>query len=433
MSIHERALECCNRDELQQLQIERLQSSLNRAYKNVSFYRRIFDLKKIAPEDISRFDDLKHLPFTTRQDLQDNYPYGLFAVPLREVVRIHTTAETADTPTVIGYTRNDLKNWANLIARFLTAAGVTDEDVIQVSFHYGLFTGAFGLHHGAERIGASVIPASSEQTDKQIRIMQDYRSTVLATTPSYALILAERIEALGIDPKTLMLKKGLLGAELWSEKTRREIEQRLCIEAFDNYGVSELMGPGIAGECSEHAGMHIFEDHFLPEIIDPQTREVLPPGATGELVLTTLTREAFPLIRYRTGEVTSLDDSPCACGRTMVRMQRVTGRTDDTLVIKGVNVMPQYIEKVLMEIEGCEPRYQVVARREHNRDSLEVRVEVSENVCFDEIKYQELFRERVRTTLTHRLGMRVEVKLLERKTLEAELKKSGKVLDMRSV
>jgi phenylacetate-CoA ligase len=433
MPIHERALECCNRDELQQLQIERLQSSLNRAYKNVSFYRHIFDQKKIVPENIRNHGDFKHLPFTTRHDLQANYPYGMFAVPLREVVRIHTTTETSDTPTVIGYTRNDLKNWANLIARFLTAAGVTDEDVIQVSFHYGLFTGAFGLHHGAERIGASVIPASSQQTDKQIRIMQDYRSTVLATTPSYALILAERLEALGIDPKTLMLKKGLLGAEPWSDNTRREIEQRLFIQTFDSYGISELMGPGIAGECTEHAGMHIFEDHFLPEIIDPLTCEVLPPGSTGELVLTTLTREAFPLIRYRTGDVTSLDYSPCACGRTMVRMQRVTGRTDDILIVKGVNILPQYIEKILMEIEGCEPHYQVVARREHNRDSLEVRVKVPENVSFDEIKYQELFRERVRSTLSHRLGMRVDVKLLERKTLEDEVKKSGKVLDTRNL
>lgn len=433
MAILEKNFECCQRDELGQLQLERLQSSLNRAYKSVSFYRHIFDQKKIVPEDIRNHCDFKHLPFTTRHDLQANYPYGMFAVPLREVVRIHTTTETSDTPTVIGYTRNDLKNWANLIARFLTAAGVTDEDVIQVSFHYGLFTGAFGLHHGAERIGASVIPASSQQTDKQIRIMQDYRSTVLATTPSYALILSERLEALGIDPKTLMLKKGLLGAELWSDSTRREIEQRLFIETFDSYGVSELMGPGIAGECSEHAGMHISEDHFLPEIIDPQTCEVLPPGSTGELVLTTLTREAFPLIRYRTGDVTRLDYSPCACGRTMVRMQRVTGRTDDVLIVKGINILPQYIENILMELEGGVPHYQVVARRDNNRDSLEVRVKVPDNVSFDEIKYQELFRERVRVTLSHRLGMRVDVKLLERKTLEEELKQSGKVVDMRNV
>ena len=431
MAIWERNFECCHRDELEQLQLERLQSSLNRAYKNVSFYRHCFDQGKIVPEDIRNYGDFKQLPFTTRQDLQSNYPYGMFAVPLREVVRIHTTAETADTPTVIGYTRNDLKNWANLTARFLTAAGVTDEDVIQVSFHYGLFTGAFGLHHGAERIGSSVIPASSGQTEKQIRIMQDYRSTVLATTPSYALILAEQIEKLQIDPKTLLLKKGLLGAEQWSEQTRREIEQRLCIETFDNYGVSELMGPGIAGECTSHAGLHIFEDHFLPEIIDPATCEVLPPGAAGELVLTSLTREAFPLIRYRTGDVTSLDFSPCACGRTLARMQRIQGRTDDRLTVKGINVLPQYIEKILLGIEGCEPRYQVVAKREHNRDSLEVRVEVSENALFDEIKYQELFRERVRSTLAHSLGLRVDVKLLERKSLEDELRKSGKVVDTR--
>lgn len=433
MAIWEEKFECCPREELEQLQLERLQSSLNRAYKNVAFYKNIFDKKKIVPEDVSTRADFKHLPFTSTQDLQDNYPYGLFAVPLREVVRIHTTTETIDTPTVIGYTRNDLKNWANLVARFLTAAGVTDDDVIQVSFHYGLFTGAFGLHHGAERIGASVIPASSGNTAKQIRIMQDYRTTVFATTPSYALILAEQVEKLGIDPKTLLLKKGLLGGEVWSEKTRKQIEQRLFIETFDNYGISELMGPGIAGECSAKQGLHIFEDHFLPEIIDPRTCEVLPPGATGELVLTSLTREAFPLIRYRTGDISSLDNSPCSCGRTLARMSRISGRADDIIIVKGVNIVPRQIEKILMELEGCEPRYQVIAKREHNRDILEVRVEVAEHLFFDEIKRQESFRDTVRNALTHGLGIKVDVKLLERKTLEEELKKEGKVIDKREL
>lgn len=433
MAIWETKYECSPREELEQLQLERLQSSLNRAYKNVSFYKNIFDRLKIVPEDISTRTDFAKLPFTTKKDLQDNYPYGLFAVPLREVVRIHTATETVDTPTVIGYTRNDLKNWANLVARFLTANGVTDDDVIQVSFHYGLFTGAFGLHHGAERIGASVIPSSSGSTQKQIRIMQDYRTTVLATTPSYALILAEQLEKMGIDPKSMLLKKGLFGGEIWSEKTRRQIQERLFIQAFDNYGVSELMGPGIAGECEAHAGLHVFEDHFLPEIINPETREVLPPGETGELVLTTLTREAFPLLRYRTGDITSLDYAACACGRTLVRMQRISGRTDDIIIVKGVNVVPREIEKILMEIEGCEPRYQVIAKREHNRDVLEVHVEVSENAFFDEIKRQESFRNQVRDTLTHRLGLRVEVKLLEHKTLAEEVKTSGKVVDRREL
>ncbi len=431
MAIWEEKFECCPREELAQLQLERLQSSLNRAYKNVSFYRKIFDDKKVVPEDISSFEQFKLLPFTTRKDLQDNYPYGLFAVPLREVVRIHTTTETIDTPTVIGYTRNDLKNWGILVARFLTAGGVTHDDVIQISFHYGLFTGAFGLHAGAERIGASVIPASSEHTDRQIRIMQDYRTTVLVSTPSFALILAERLNALGIDPKMLTLKKGLFGGEVWSERVRQEIAERLFIDAFDNYGVSELMGPGIASECEVKNGLHIFEDHFFPEIIDPQTGALLPAGATGELVLTTLSREAFPLLRYRTGDLTSLDYTPCDCGRTLVRMKRVMGRVDDIIIVKGVNVVPEQIGKVLKEIEGCEPQYQIILTREQYRDILEVQVAVSEHIFFDEMKRQRMLLEQIRTALIHRLGIKVHVKLVERKTLEESLQQSGKVIDRR--
>jgi len=433
MPIWEPKYECCPREELEQLQLERLQSSLNRAYKNVAFYRKIFDQLKIVPEDIATRSDFEKLPFTTRRDLQDNYPYGLFAVPLREVVRIHTTTETSATPTVVGYTRNDLKNWANLVARFLTASGVTDDDVIQVAFQYGLFTGAFGLHHGAERIGASVIPSSSGNTSKQIRIMQDYRTTVIASTPSYALILADHIERMGIDPKSLLLKKGLLGGEIWSEATRQQIQERLFIEAYDNYGVSELMGPGIAGECEARAGMHLFEDHFLPEIIHPVTGMVLPPGSPGELVLTTLTREAFPLLRYRTGDITRLEYAACSCGRTLVRMHRIERRTDDVIIIKGVNVVPAEVEKILAEIEGCEPHYQIIARRIGAREVLEVHVAVSEHIFFDEIKRQEFFRDKVRDTLTRRLGLRVEVKLSEQKSLAKEVRSMGKVVDRRQV
>jgi len=431
MAIWEEKYECCPREELKQLQLERLQSSLNRAYKNVSFYRKIFDEKKIVPEDVSTLEQFKNLPFTLRKDLQSNYPYGLFAVPLREVVRIHTTTETIDSPTVIGYTRNDLKNWGMLVARFLTAGGVTHDDVIQISFHYGLFTGAFGLHAGAERIGASVIPASSENTDRQIRIMQDYRTTVLACTPSFALIFAERLNKLGVDPKTLTLKTGLFGGEAWSENTRKEIEERLFIDAFDNYGVSELMGPGIAGECAAKNGLHIFEDHFLPEIIDPKTGTLLPAGEPGELVLTTLSREAFPLLRYRTGDITSLDYTPCECGRTLVRMKRVMGRVDDVIIVKGVTVVPEQIEKVLKEIEGCEPHYQIVVTREQYRDILEVQVAVSENIFFDEMKRQRSLLEQIRNALVHRLGIKVQVKLVEKKTLEESLKQAGKIIDKR--
>jgi phenylacetate-CoA ligase len=431
MAIWEEKIECCPREELQQLQLERLQSSLNRAYKNVSFYRKIFDEKKIVPEDISTLEEFKHLPLTTKQDLQSNYPYGLFAVPLREVVRIHTTTETIDTPTVIGYTRNDLKNWGTQVARFLTAGGVTHDDVMQISFHYGLFTGAFGLHHGAECIGASVIPASSENIDRQIRIMQDYRTTVLVATPSFALIFADRLQKLGIDPKTLSLRKGLFGAEPWSEKTRREVEERLFIAVYDHYGVSELSGPGIAGECDAKSGLHLAEDFFLAEIIDPQTGTPLPPGQSGELVLTTLTREAFPLLRYRTGDITSLNFSPCTCGRTLVRMERVMERVDDVIIVQGIHVVPGQIEKVLKEIEGCEPHYQIVVSRENHRDILEVHVAVSENIFFDEMKRQRSLLEQIRSVLMSHIGFRVEVKLVERKTLEADLQQSGKIIDTR--
>jgi len=431
MAILDTRMECCPREELEQLQLERLQSVLNRVYKNVAFYRGLFDARSIVPEDVCTMDDFRKLPFTTRQDLTENYPYGMFAVPLREVVRIHTATDTTDTPTVVGYSEHDLKIWSALVARFLSAGGVTRDDVIQVSFRYGLFSGAFGLHQGAEQIGASVIPASNEHTDRQVRIMQDYRTSVLVATPSFALLLADRLEALGIDPKQLMLKRGLFGGEIWSEATRMQIEQRLFIEALDNYGVSELMGPGIAGECPERAGLHICEDHVLAEIIDPATGAALPPGATGELVLTTLTREAFPLVRYRTGDITSLDYAPCACGRTLVRMRRIERRVDDIIIVKGVNIIPQQIEKILTDIEGVEPCYRVIVERENNRDMVTLHVAVSEHVFFDEVKHHAAFLERLRSELSRRLGIRVEVKLTERRTLDKELETGPRVVDTR--
>lgn len=433
MAIWDERSECRPREELQQLQLERLQSTLNRVYKNVALYRRLFDRMGIVPEDIGSLQDFRSVPFTSRQDLQDNYPYGLFAVPLREVVRIHTATDTTDTPTVIGYTEYDLKTWSDLVARFLTAGAVTPDDVIQVSFHYGLFTGAFGLHHGAERLGASVIPASSGHTATQIRIMQDYRTTVLVSTPGYALILADTLDATGIDPKTLMLRKGLFGGEIWSEETRTAIQERLYIDALDNYGVSEIMGPGIAGECQCRDGLHVCEDHVLPEVIDPRTGAPVPEGECGELVLTTLTREAFPLLRYRTGDITRLDSRPCPCGRTLVRMQRVAGRSDDVILIKGVAVVPGQIEKILAEIEGCEPQYQVIARREHNRDILTVNVAVSEHVFFDEVRRQEAFRDTVARALRGRLRVAVDVHLMERASLGRETAAAGTVVDTRTL
>lgn len=325
MRIWDPTYECMPREELDQLQLERLQATLNRVSKTVTCYRRKFDEAGINPEDILSLGDLAKLPFTTKEDLRLNYPYGMFAVPLREVVRIHSSSGTTGKPTVVGYTKNDIKTWSNLVARFMTAAGVTHDDVVQIAFGYGLFTGAFGLHYGAEAIGASVIPMSAGNTEKQIMIMQDYKTTALVCTPSYAITLASRMEQMGIDPKGLSLRVGLFGAEPWSEAMRREIENRLFISATDNYGLSEIIGPGVAGECECKCGMHLFEDAFIPEIIDPETCQVLPRGSVGELVLTTLTKEAFPMIRYRTRDITSLDYSECDCGRTLVRMKKNHG------------------------------------------------------------------------------------------------------------
>jgi phenylacetate-CoA ligase len=419
------------RDEIGQLQLERLQATLNRACKNVTCYRTKFKGLGIVPEDITSLSDLAKLPFTTKEDLRLNYPYGMFAVPLREVVRIHSSSGTTGKPTVVGYTKNDLKTWSNLVARFMTAAGVTHDDVVQIAFGYGLFTGAFGLHYGSETIGAAVIPMSGGNTEKQIMIMQDYKSTVLVCTPSYAVTIADRIEKLGIDPKTLSLKVGLFGGEPWSEAMRREIESRLSISATDNYGLSEVIGPGVAGECGYKCGMHIFEDAFIPEIIDPETCAVLPPGSVGELVLTTISKEAFPMIRYRTRDITSLEYEVCECGRTMVRMKKTMGRSDDMLIIKGVNVFPSQIEEVLVAIEGCEPHYQLVVDRKGAMDVLEVDIEVTEHIFFDEMKKQRAFLEMVEKKIDSVLGVGVTVKLVEPNSIPRNEGKASRVIDKR--
>jgi len=423
--------ECMPREELEQLQLERLQATLNRAYKNVTCYRTKFNEQGIVPEDITSLADLAKLPFTTKEDLRLNYPYGMFAVPLREVVRIHSSSGTTGKPTVVGYTKNDLKTWSNLVARFMTAAGVTHDDVVQIAFGYGMFTGAFGLHYGSEAIGAAVIPMSSGNTEKQIMIMQDYKSTVLVSTPSYATTIADRIEKMGIDPKTLSLRVGLFGGEPWSEAMRKEIESRLLISATDNYGLSEVIGPGVAGECHLKCGMHLFEDAFLPEIIDPETCEVLPAGSVGELVLTSLSKEAFPMIRYRTRDITSLDYAPCECGRTLVRMKKTMGRSDDMLIIKGVNVFPSQIEEVLVAIEGCKPHYQLVVERKGALDTLEVCIEVTENIFFDEMKRQRAFLEMVEKRIDSVLGVGVTVRLVEPNSIPRHEGKAVRVVDNR--
>lgn len=425
--------ECMPREELEQLQLERLQATLNRAYKNVTCYRTKFNQQGIVPEDIASLADLSKLPFTTKEDLRVNYPYGMFAVPLREIVRIHSSSGTTGKPTVVGYTKNDLKIWSNLVARFMTSAGVTHDDVVQIAFGYGMFTGAFGLHYGSETIGAAVIPMSGGNTEKQILIMQDYKSTVLVCTPSYAITIADRIEQLGIDPKSLSLKVGLFGGEPWSEAMRREIETRLSIIATDNYGLSEIIGPGVAGECTFKCGMHISEDAFIPEIIDPETCEVLPPGSVGELVLTTISKEAFPMIRYRTRDITSLDYGTCACGRTLVRMKKTMGRSDDMLIIKGVNVFPSQIEEVLVAIEGCQPHYQLLVDRKGSLDTLEVSIEVTENIFFDEMKKQRSFLESIEKKIDSVLGVGVTVKLVEPNSIPRHDGKADRVIDMRKI
>lgn len=423
--------ECMPREELEQLQLERLQATLNRAYKNVTCYRSKFNELGIVPEDINSLDDLAKLPFTTKEDLRVNYPYGMFAVPLREIVRIHSSSGTTGKPTVVGYTKNDLKTWSNLVARFMTSAGVTHDDVVQIAFGYGMFTGAFGLHYGSETIGAAVIPMSGGNTEKQIMIMQDYRSTVLVCTPSYAVTIADRIDSHGIDPKSLALKVGLFGGEPWSEAMRTDIENRLSISATDNYGLSEIIGPGVAGECQYKNGMHISEDAFIAEIIDPETCQVLPPGSVGELVLTSISKEALPMIRYRTRDITSLDYATCECGRTMVRMKKTMGRSDDMLIIKGVNVFPSQIEEVLVAIEGCKPHYQLVVDRKGALDVLEVCIEVTENIFFDEMKKQRAFLEMVEKRIDSVLGVSVTVKLVEPNSIPRHEGKAERVIDNR--
>ncbi len=425
--------ECMAREDLERLQLERLKSTLEQTYHRVPCYQGKFKLAGVSPEDVRNLQDLRRLPFTTKEDLRLNYPYGMFAVPMREVVRIHSSSGTTGKPTVVGYSRQDLQTWTELVARFMTTAGVTADDIVHIAFGYGLFTGAFGLHYGAERIGASVIPISGGNTQKQVMIMQDYKSTALVCTPSYALTLADYIEKQGIDRRSLALKFGLFGAEPWSEEMRREIETRLGVLATDNYGLSEVMGPGVAGECSFRCGMHIFEDHFIPEIIDPETGEVLPEGAVGELVLTTISKQAFPMVRYRTRDITRLHYEPCQCGRTHVRMEKTMGRSDDMLIIKGVNVFPTQIEEVLFQVEGCEPHYQLIVDRVGSMDTLEVLVEVNEKIFFDEMKMQRAFVDRVEKRLASALGVSARVKLVEPSSIPRHEGKANRVTDRRKL
>ncbi len=421
------------RENLEQLQLERLQSTINRVYRNVRFYRNRFEQMGMEPGDIRTRQDLERIPFTTKEDLRDNYPYGMFALPLREVVRIHSSTGTTGKPTVVGYTANDLDSWSEVVARFMTAGGVTKDDVVQIAFGYGLFTGGFGLHYGSEKIGASVIPISSGNTKRQLMIMEDYKTTALVCTPSYALFLSETMEEAGVGPERLSLKYGLFGSEPFSEKMRREVESKIGIIATDNYGLSEVMGPGVSGECLEKSGLHLNEDHFIPEIIDPETGLPLPLGEKGELVITTVTREAMPLIRYRTRDLTRLYLDECPCGRTLIKMEKVSGRTDDMIIFKGVNIYPSQVEQVLFEFEGVTPHYQILLTREGALDSMEIMVEVSEGIFFDEMKKQKEMVEKISEGLRSALGVTPKLKLVEPRSLERFQGKAKRVIDEREL
>ncbi len=423
--------ECMDPEERAELQVRRLRETVARLNVNVPWYRDRFAEAGVAPEDIRSLDDLRRLPFTTKDDLRDTYPFGLFAVPPEECVRIHASSGTTGKPVIAGYAREDINIWAETIARTIACGGGSSHDVLHNAYGYGLFTGGLGLHYGGELMGCLVIPASGGNTERQLMLMQDLGSTILCCTPSYALTIVDTAEEIGIDPGTLSLKSGLFGAEPWSEGARETIEERLGLSAHDIYGLTEVIGPGVAAECEAKAGLHVFDDHFIPEVIDPDTGEPLPPGESGELVFTCITKRAFPIIRFRTRDITRLDVEPCECGRTQPRMERITGRTDDMLIIRGVNVFPSQIEEVLLQIEGLEPHYQLVLTREGRLDNLRIEVEVSPATFSDEVRKLEALEEGIRERVSSALGIRVDVKLVEPKTIERSIGKAKRVIDMR--
>jgi phenylacetate-CoA ligase len=434
--IYNEEFETLPREALEALQLKRLQQVAQRLYHTVGFYKKSFDKAGVSPDQLRSLADLRRFPFTTKQDLRDNYPFGLFATPMSSVVRLHASSGTTGASTVVGYTHRDIETWSELMGRCFVAAGLTKNDIIHNAYGYGLFTGGLGAHYGAEKIGASVIPMSGGNTKRQITILQDFRPTAICCTPSYALNLAEQGEAMGVDMRSLALRVGVFGAEPWSEKMREEIEKVMGITAFNIYGLSEIMGPGVAMECAEaRDGMHIFEDHFLVETIDPKTGEVLEPGEEGEIVFTTLTKEAFPLIRYRTRDIARLNPAPCRCGRTHHRMGRVMGRSDDMLIIRGVNVYPSQIEAVLVGIEGLEPHYQLIVDREGTLDTLEVQVEMSEkqSVNFDEVKVLQKLEQQLKKDMKDYLGITAKIKLVESKTIQRSEGKASRVIDKRKL
>ncbi len=426
-------IECAGREEMKAIQSERLRETVQRVYHNVPCYRKKFQEAGLVPGDIRSVDDLVKLPFTVKQDLRDNYPFGMFTVPMSEIVRIHASSGTTGKSTVVGYTRKDLNSWAEVVSRSLSMAGVHRNDIVQVAYGYGLFTGGLGLHYGCENLGASVIPISGGNTQKQLQLMQDFGTTVLACTPSYSLYVAEVMREMGIKKEELKLRIGIFGAEPWTENMRRDIEAKLGIKAIDIYGLSEVVGPGVSCECEYQCGMHIHEDHFLPEIIDSVTLEPVAPGEVGELVFTTITKEGIPLIRYRTRDLTRLIYDRCECGRTLVRMEKCRGRSDDMLIIRGVNVFPSQVESVLLGMSETEPHYLLIVEREGTLDTLSVMVEVQEQFFSDEIKKMEALRKKITANLESTLGISVNVKLVEPKTIERSAGKAKRVIDNRKL
>ncbi|UCD34531.1 MAG: phenylacetate--CoA ligase [Nitrospiraceae bacterium] len=422
------------REALEALQLKRLKRLVERVYSAVPYYQKKMDEAGVSPRDMKSLSDLARIPFTTKEDLRINYPFGLFAVPFEQVVRIHASSGTTGKPTVVGYTKQDIDSWAELMARTLACGGAHQGDVVHNAYGYGLFTGGLGAHYGAEKMGTAVIPISGGNSKRQIMIMQDFGSTVLLCTPSYALNLADVMREMNVEPATLKLRVGLFGAEPWSENMRDEIEKKLGIKAIDIYGLSEVMGPGVASECiEEKSGLHVFEDFFIPEIINPETGESLPPGQTGELVFTTLTKEAFPVMRYRTKDISRLITEQCSCGRTFYRMQRITGRSDDMLIIRGVNVFPSQIEHVLMSIEGVEPHYQIIVDRQGALDIMEVQVEVMDQIFSDEIKVLENLSKRIEREIKDLLGVSCRIKLVEPRTIQRSEGKAKRVIDKRKI
>jgi len=431
--IYNEKAECMSAPEKQELQLKRLQDVVKRAYENVPYYRKRLDAAGITPEDIQTLEDIEKIPFTTKSDLREAYPFGMFAVSTDDIVEVHTTSGTTGKPTVSGYTAKDLEIWGEVVARALTMAGATKKDIVQNCYGYGLFTGGLGIHHGGQKIGCTVIPISAGNTKRQVEVIQDFKSTILTCTPSYALYIAEVLEREGVSPEDIKLRAGVFGAEMWTEEMRKEIERRLNLDALNIYGLTEIIGPGVANECMEKDGLHIFDDHSYPEIIDPQTLETLPEGEKGELVLTTLTREGMPVLRFRTRDITALRKGECGCGRTHIKMDRITGRSDDMLKIRGVIVFPSQIERALLKIPGMEPNYQIIGTRPDHLDELEVQVEASPALFSDEVKHVEQVTRSIEKQIHDEIGLRVTVNLVEPQSLPRSEGKAVRVIDKRNM